>query len=1114
MSQSFIDKRETLSDEDRELLAYLRRKESTRPMRRFRVARCDPRPHYPLSFGQQRLWFLDQIEPGNPAYHFAFRLRFGARLNEEALRAALDELLRRHDVLRARFVVRDGELVQIIAPPTPLDLPFVDLSDVDEKVRENELKKLILRLNEDPFDLSAGALVRGLLIKQGADDHLLLMCLHHIVTDRWSMNVFARELGTLYVAFAAGKSSPLEALPVQYTDYAVWERESARGSSYEASLAYWRAHLADLTTLALPTDRLRPPIRDFGSGQVTHPLANEIADRLRGLAKDRGVTLFTVYLAGFAVLLQRLSGQSDLAIGSPVSNRDLPELEGLIGYFLNTLVLRLELPGNWSVNELLSRVRDVLLDAYRHQEVPFETLVEELAPKRDLSRSPLFQVLFVHLGETSVSAMGETASVSGMPALSQPDKVSADYDLEVYVTDTPRESFLGFHFRTDIFDRATIERVMAYYVAVLWAMGSNPEYLIGEIPLLGAKAQAKVIETGWGPRTALPARCVHRLIEDVARCLPDAIAVEAEEGSLNFRELNRRSNQLARRLRELRVGPGVLVGVCMDRTVDLLVGVLAVMKSGGAYVPLDAEFPRDRLAFMVDDARLDVVVTRGGLAQDVLPETRAVMVDLDVERISLDSLDCVDLDGGASLDDLAYVIYTSGSTGRPKGVCVEHRALTNFVTAAAEVLGVGSRDRLLGVASLSFDASVLDLYVPLARGACVILAARTTSADGRRLAQLIEDSSASLMHATPATWQLLRLSGWRGRKDLRALSGGEALPRPLADWLAGACHSVVNLYGPTETTVYVAAGEPAQTSGDGVVGIGRPLPNSSIHVLDDALRPVPPGVVGEICIGGVQVARGYLNRDELTMRRFVSDPSVVDAGSRLYRTGDLGRYCVDGGIEFLGRADHQVKMRGHRIELGEIESVLAEDPAVAQTVVLCREDVPGDQRLVGYVVPSGAATVDVDAFRARLRSKLPAYMVPSALVVLEALPLTPSRKVNRAALPAPLDERGEALALAEAENEAERLLVELWRDALGTTRIGAYDNFFDLGGHSLLVVRVIEQMRERTGIAIPPREYMMQNLRQIATLYERPQTLDDASAGDRRSGRFRRDHGAKAGIGG
>jgi len=623
-----------LSAEDEEILAYLQRQEASHETHRYQIAKCIGRQDYPLSSGQLGLWFQDQIEPGNPAYHFSFRLRFGGPFHYDALLSALNELMRRHDVLRARFVMRDLELVQIITPPASIELPFVDFSDVDRQTRERRAQELVFHLNQDPFDLSEGPLVRSLLLGLDVQDHLLMMCFHHIVTDRWSMNVFVRELETLYGAYSTGGSSPLEELPVQYTDYAIWEHESQQSDAFRISLKYWQSQLADLTTLALPMDRPRPAIRDFGSAKVTHRFPAELVGQLRHLAKTQGATMFMVYLTGVSLMLQRLSGQFDIAVGSPVTNRNLPELEALIGYFINTLVLRVDLSGEPSVSELLSRVRRMLLDAYRHQGVPFETLVEKLAPKRDLSLSPLFQVLFVHLGEISTSAR-ETKARRNRPELSQPDKVSTDFDLEIYITDETDEASVAFHFRTDIFDEATIKRIIEYYERVLAAMASDPGQRIGAISLLGAEQCARVLAAGCGPSTTVPAECAHRLFEAQARRAPGATAVEAADGLLSYRELNGRSNRLARRLRELGAGPGIVVGVCMDRSVELLVSVLGVLKSGAAYVPLDAEFPQERLAFMVADAELAMVVTRGGLAKKVLPQIEATLLDVDAERAAL-----------------------------------------------------------------------------------------------------------------------------------------------------------------------------------------------------------------------------------------------------------------------------------------------------------------------------------------------------------------------------------------------------------------------------------------------------------------------------------------------
>lgn len=1089
--------------EEEELLRYLLEIEAEQKTRE-RAPSLARRPvgaDAPLSFGQQRLWLLDQFEGTNPSLHLSLPLGIEGPLNLEALRAALDAVVGRHEALRTRLEMVDGVPVQRVAPSLSLDLPVIDLSAQTPEDRATALAGALRDMVRMPFDLATGPLIRVQLVTLGPRKHSLLLVVHHVVTDRRSMLILGGEIAMLYGSFVAGHAPPLPELPVQYGDYALWERERLQGARAEELLAYWRRQLAGVEPLELPHDRPRPAQQTFDGAYESAVLPAATIRAFDQVARASGATRFMSLLAVLATVLARYSGQSDVTVGTAISNRSTPELERLIGLFINILVLRVDCSEDPSFNELLKRVRETTLAAYGHQDLPFERIVQDLNPARALNRTPLFQVLLVQLDQALSSAgqlrvegqrtpeasdlMAVTDDSLSLEKLKKAGDETVQYDLEVYVRETPEGLRVNFVYNVDLFRAQTVRRMLDYFCDLLTRAAQFPDGRLSELPLLGEEESARVLASGCGPQAKMPEVCMHRVFEQQVQRTPEAIAIEAGDGSLTYRELNRWSNRLAHGLRDLGVGPGVLVGVCVDRSVRLLVSILGVMKSGGAYVPLDAEFPRERLAYMVEDAGLDVVVTRGALAAEVLPQTEATLVDVDAQRPALDSSDDDDLDDGAALDDLAYVIYTSGSTGRPKGVCIEHRSLANFALATAKVLEMGARDRLLGVASLSFDASVLDLFVPLVCGARTMLVARAVSSDGRLLAQLIEQSDASMMHATPATWQLLRMSGWQGRAGLRALSGGEALPWPLAEWLAKACDSVVNLYGPTETTVYVATDEVTASGGEGVVGIGRPLPNTSVCVLDHALRPVPPGVVGEVCIGGVQVARGYLNRADLTARQFVLNPHGGAGGSRLYRSGDLARYGPEGEIEFLGRADHQVKMRGYRIELGEIEGVLAEDAAVAQAVVLCREDVAGDQRLVGYVVERGDRALDMDALRAHLRANLPAYMVPSALVVLDALPLTPNRKVDRAALPAPRDVSSAASAPATEGTEMERLLAQVWRDALGVAQVSTYDNFFDLGGHSLLVVTVIERMRERTGISLAPREYMMQNLRQIAGLYER-----------------------------
>lgn len=1112
-----------LSDEDREILAYLRQQELRKEADRFKIARCDRKQAYPLSSGQEGVWFQDQIEPGNPAYHFCFRLHFGGPFQSDALRAALNEVVRRHDALRARFVMRDLELVQIIAPPTPVELPFVDLSDRDGQSRERETNEMISRLNEDPFDLSEDSLVRCLLIRHEANDHLLAMCFHHIIFDRWSMGVFVRELNAVYASYSAGRLSPLEELPIQYTDYAVWERETQKGEAYEKSLQYWLSQLADLSTLTLPTDRPRPANRHIGGGEVGYPLPRELTDSLRNLANAEEVTLFGVYLTGFSVMLQRLTGQFEAAIGTPVSNRNLPELEALIGYFLNTLVLRVDLSGDPSVRELLGRVREVLLAAYRHQNVPFETLVEKLAPKRDPSMSPLFQVSFVHFAHTSASprttntSRDEAASShSESPVLTQPDKDFPDYDLEVFITEDRGETHVAFHFRIDVFDQATIVRMFEYYARVLVAMVSDPGQRIGDIPLLGADERARIIEAGAGPRRAVPGKCVHELFEEQAERTPEAVAVVFEDRHLTYGELNARANQLAHHLTDLGIGPEVLVGLALERSLELAVGLLGILKAGGAYVPLDPSYPRQRLEFMLRDSQAPVLVTQHALVEQ-LPTFAGRTICLDPDWTTIAAQSTVNLRARVTPENLAYVIYTSGSTGQPKGVLMEHRPVVNHMAWMREEFGFNDGDAVLQRTPISFDAAGWEFFMPLLVGGRLVMAPPEAHRDPVQIVAALREQNVSTVQLVPSLFQLLtstpELAACTALR--RVFCGGEVLPRSaVRSFRERSGATVCNLYGPTEACIdatFWVCGRDGQGS---TVLIGRPIWNTQVYILDSHGNPAPVGVAGELFIGGNGLARGYLHRPELTVEKFVPDPFSVAPDARLYRTGDRARYSPDGAIEFLGRIDNQVKLRGNRIELGEIEAVLAEHPAVRESVVLVREVTPGDERLVAYVVAAGASADLTENLRAHLRARLPDYMLPSVFVALDRLPLMPNGKVDRGALPATPDDRNETVPLAEAESEMEQLLADVWRQALGVARVGVRDNFFDLGGHSLLVIRVIEEMRRRTGVAMSVREYMMQDLGQIAGLYERERALDVSADSSRDSGPIRRGRSRRVSVGG
>ncbi|HSG41035.1 MAG TPA: amino acid adenylation domain-containing protein, partial [Thermoanaerobaculia bacterium] len=868
------------------------------------------------------------------------------------------------------------------------------------------------------FDLAVGPLVRLSLLRLGEEEHALLLNVHHIVSDAWSMGVLIQDLAALYEG-----STRLPDLPVQYADFAIWQRERLRGEALEDQIAWWREKLAGApAVLDLPTDRPRPVVHSQRGGTVGVRIPAEVAAGLRGAGRRAGATPFMALLSGFQILLARYTGKADAPVGSPIAGRTRSELEGLIGFFVNTLVLRTDLSGDPTFSETLTRARETTLGAFGHQDLPFERLVEELAPRRDLSYSPLFQVMLV-LQNAPQRAI-ELPGLLIEPLRAQTG--TAKFDLTLSLAETTEGLGGWLEYDLDLFDPATAERIAGHFGTLLAGAAADPGCRLSELPLLTAAEREQFLVDWNATGREVPAACVHEGIAEQAVRTPEAVAVTFGEASLTYRDLDRRANALAHRLRAQGVGPETRVGIALERSLEMVIGVLAVLKAGGAYVPLDPSYPAERLAFMREDSGLALVLEGdlGEIGESELPPA-----------------------GGAGPSNLAYVIYTSGSTGRPKGVQIPHAALSNFLASMAERPGLGSGDVLLSVTSLSFDIAGLELYLPLLAGGRIVLASREEAADGHALRELIAASGATVMQATPATWRLLLEAGWEGGEGLVALCGGEALPPSLAASLRARTRALWNVYGPTETTVWSTAEE----VGEGPITIGRPIANTAVYVMDAWGQPSPAGVPGELLIGGAGLARGYLERPELTAERFVPDPS--GEGTRLYRTGDLARFRADGRLDHLGRLDHQVKVRGFRVELGEIEAELGRHPEVTAAVVVARED-----RLVAYVVGDAPA----EALRESLKSRLPAYMVPSAFVFLEALPLTPNGKVDRKALPEP--GAGTAELLAGPLTPAEELLAGIWCDVLGLERVGVHQDFFELGGHSLIATRVASRVRDVFGV--------------------------------------------------
>ncbi|HEU4559547.1 MAG TPA: amino acid adenylation domain-containing protein, partial [Longimicrobium sp.] len=1014
----------------------------------------------PLSFAQERLWFLDRLDGGSAAYNLPAALRFIGALDAGALERALGEIVRRHESLRTVFREVDGGAVQVIVPFAGFALPIDDLSGLSEAARETEVRRRAAEDAARPFDLASGPLFRAALLRVADEEHVLLLCIHHIVSDGWSSGVLLRELSTLYVAYRDGSDSPLAELPVQYADFSVWQREQLRGEGLDRQIGYWKERLAGAPALLeLPTDRPRPPVQSHRGAREMFDMPRALLDRLQALGRSEGATLYMVLLGAFQLLLSKYSGSEDIVVGSPIAGRTRREVEELIGFFANTLVLRTDLSADPTFRELLARVREGTLGAYEHQEVPFERLVAELQPERSLSHSPLFQVMF--------TLQNADRSGSGLAGLRM-EGVGAEVEttrFDLSLTAIPHDDGVRgvLEYSTALFDRSTVQRMLGNLARVLEQVTADADARLSQLELLGPAERARVLEE-WNRTTAeYPAdRCIHELFEAQAERTPGAVAVVFEGEELTYAELNRLANRLAHNLRERGVGPDIRVGICVDRGLEMVVGLLGVLKAGGAYVPLDPGQPAERLAYMLADSAPAAVLTQREL-RDRVGQTDVPVIELAAAAPEWADHPVTNPARGAlTAAHLAYVIYTSGSTGRPKGVAVPHRGVVNLLGSMRETVGMEPADRVLAVTTYAFDISVLEIFLPLLHGARTIVLPRERTGDPAALAEAVHAYAPTVMQATPATWRMLVQAGWEGAPELRALCGGEALPAELASALRSRVSALWNVYGPTETTIWSTA---EAVRGDAVsanVPIGRPVANTRVYILAEGGKPVPVGVAGELYIGGTGVVRGYLGRPELTAERFVADPFSGDAGARLYRTGDLARWRPDGTIEFLGRTDFQVKVRGFRIELGEIEARLAEHADVREAVVLAREDVPGDVRLVAYVV----GDADAESLRAHLSTALPEYMVPAAYVPLDALPLTPNGKLDRKALPAP---EGGAYASREYEaplGEVEEALAEIWAELLRVERVGRWDNFFKLGGHSLLAVQVISRVRQVLGLEV------------------------------------------------
>ncbi|MFF0526724.1 amino acid adenylation domain-containing protein, partial [Actinomadura nitritigenes] len=1042
----------------------------------------------PLSFAQQRLWFLDQMEPGSVEYNVPVPVGLGGEVDVAALGAALGALTRRHEVLRTRLVAgHDGVPYQVIDPPSPFPLPVVDVSGAADPRRAAEA--LVMADAAEPFDLATGPVIRGCLARVGTDRHLLVLSVHHAAFDEWSALILRRELRALHTAIGAGEPDPLPPLPVQYADYALWQRIWLSGRVLETQLAYWRDQLAALPTLDLPTDRPRPAIRTTTGAAVRFTVPAPTVEQLRQLARDHGATMFMTTMAAFAVLLGRYTSQHDIPIGTPIANRNRAETENLIGYFVNTLVIRTDLTDDPTFAELLERLRTTALAAYAHQDLPFEQLVDELVTQRDRSRTPLFQTLFNYDTTTGTGGGADTAANGSRPqagegAVARQDTDDVDGDVvaqtDVRLVLVERGGGLAgaVEYSTGLFDRDSIARLVGHFGALLEGIADGGGLRrLSELPVVSAAEREELlrwavgVEAGVGSGTGAEVAVdgmdgVVGLVLGHAEVRADAVAVVVGDVSMTYGRLAESAARLAGYLRGLGVGRGSVVGLCVSREVEMVVGVLGVWLAGAAYVPLDPGYPADRLGYMLADSGAAVVVGAESLVAE-MPVGRGVrVVELD-DPVTAAAIagSPVSRDGAAGAG-LAYVMYTSGSTGRPKGVLVDHGGVANLVAGQGPVFGITPGVVVAGFASFSFDAAVSEVWVTLGRGGRLVIVDEDERVDTARLAQVLAAAGVGVVTLPPSVARVVDPAQFAGLATL-VLAGERADGHLVARW-ADRC-VVVNAYGPTEASVCATAGpvDPAAiAAAGGVVPIGTPLPGLRVHVLDEQLSPMPLGVAGELFIGGLGLAWGYAGRAALTAERFVADPLAGD-GSRLYRSGDRARWRPGGVLEFLGRIDEQVKVRGFRIEPGEVEAVLTAHPHVSAAAVAVTEG--QDPQLAAWLVPGDPDTgiptaAELREFAGR---RLPEFMIPAHFTEITQLPLTRNGKLDRAALPAPDTARPDLGGFTAPATPAQELLAGIWEQVLGVERVGATDNFFELGGHSLLATQVISRVREVFGTEVP-----------------------------------------------
>jgi amino acid adenylation domain-containing protein len=1052
---------------------------------------------FPLSFAQQRLWFIEQLEPGTGAYNLPVAYRLRGPVNLRALEQALNEIVRRHEALRTTFSFMGGDSVQMIAPALTLRVGLTDL----RRLSPAQMTEFVSKESREPFDLSRGPLIRAGLLQSGEDEHILLIVVHHIVADGWSMSVLLRELSVFYESCLQERSAALPDLPVQYADFAVWQREWLQGAILQTQLSYWREKLKNAPqVLELPVDRRRPATQTYSGARRSLSVSKTTSEALKALGRREGATLFMVMLSAFKILLFRYTGQADLIVGTPIAGRNRAELEPLIGFFVNSVALRTDLSGNPTFTELLKRVREVALSAYANQDLPFEKLVQDLQPKRDLSRSPFFQVMF------QARHYSEVLRLPGIRAERfEFDTGIAKFDLALDILDKPEGMSCVFRYNIDLFDETTIRRMSEHFTTLLEGIAQNPEERVSTLPLLTSTERKQRLRPAQAAPSATHAesRSIHGLFELQAQRTPEATAVLYEVEKLTYGELNIRANRLAHFLIRQGVGPETLVGICVERSIEMLIGVLAVLKSGAAYVPLDPVYPKARLDHIINQSRMDRLVTKERwLAHGREFTGHVLCLDRDAALFEQDKEENPNV--ALDPDNLAYVIHTSGSTGKPKGVSGLHRGVVNYFSYLTQTYRLNAADVVLQVPSLSFDASIRDLLGPLTAGARIIIMDDSRAKEPAALLSYIKERGVTCILSIVPTLlnELLALASGTERLNDSVrliLVSGEPLSKAAclkARQVFGTDPLLVNQYGPTECTL-TSSYHPIEGKDIDwdIAPLGQTIPNARMCLLDNHLNLVPTGVAGEICIGGAGLTRGYLNSPDLTAERFIPDPFSVEPGSRLYRTGDIGRHRSDGNVEYLGRMDHQVKVRGFRIEPGEIEASIREHPSVKEAVIVARDDHLGNKRLQAYIVPlegSGMGSAEMARF---LKERLPAYMLPSLFVFMDKIPLSPNGKIDRHALPdPPLSDRQPSKLGTAPRTPVEKAVAEIWRDVLGVENVSIDDDFFELGGHSLHATQVVSRLRGKLAVRLPLRRlFEAPTLAGLARCIE-----EEMSAGEKR----------------